>query len=120
MSKFVGSAKIKVNGQLVKTVPDSVTVIFGGPTRQSQMADDTYNYSETTTPASVEYEGLVTPKTKIKTLGQVEEGVVEIIPNNGAGPWTLTSATNINPIEVSTSTGRFKQRFEGDPIITKD
>ena len=45
MAQYLGNCRVKVNGDLCKTVPGSVVLNFGGKTRTSTMADGTYNLS---------------------------------------------------------------------------
>lgn len=108
---------IKVNGKLVKTVPDSVELTFGGPMRQSVMADNTFNFNEKPAPSKLTFKMLVTSKTEEKVINELEGGTVEILTDIPGKEWTQTSATRMgDPVTVSSSDGQITVETEGDPI----
>ena len=93
MSKFLGNAMVKVNGKLVKTVPDSVEVEFGGFERSEMMADNTFNYQEKPIASKVTFKCIVTSKTDVKVINELAEGTVEVITDIPGKTWTQTAAT---------------------------
>jgi len=118
MAKFLGNVKIKIDGQLVKTVPDSVEVDFGGYARADQMADDTFNYNAKPIASMLEFEGLVTTDTSISALNDLEQGTVEVITDLPGITYKMTNATRMgDAIKVSSSSGRFRMQVKGDPIV---
>lgn len=117
MAKFLGNVTIKVDGVSVKTVPDSVEVEFGGMTRKSQMADNTFNYSETPAPSKVTFKILHTQKTGIKALNELADGLIEICTDLGGKIYKQTSATRMGaPIKTESGSGQITVETEGDPI----
>lgn len=117
MSKFLGNAMVKINGKLVKTVPDSVELNFGGFMRESVMADNTFNFHEKPAPAKLTFKALVTSKTEEKVINELESGTIEVLTDIPGKSWTLTSATRMgDPVSVSSGDGQFTVEIEGDPI----
>lgn len=117
MAKFLGNVKVKVNGQLVKTVGDSVELGMGGYARESNMADDTFNFNEKPASSKLSFSILHTNKTDVKALNELESGTVEVITDIGKS-YTQTSATRMgDPITSSSSDGTIKVEIEGDPIV---
>lgn len=118
MAKFLGNVKVKIDGELVKTVSDSVELDFGGFERADQMADDTFNYSEKPIASMLEFEGLVTTETSISKLNGLTAGTVEIITDLAGVTYKMTNATRMGEaVKVSSSTGRFRMQIKGDPIV---
>jgi Phage tail tube protein len=118
MSKFLGNAMIKINGKLVKTVPDSVELNFGGPMRQSVMADNTFNFNEKPAPSKLTFKVLVTSKTDVKVINELESGTVEILTDIPGKEWTQTGATRMgDPVSLSSGDGQMTIETEGDPIV---
>lgn len=119
MSQFLGTAKVKVNGQYVKTVPDTVVLVFGGKTVTGQMADDTFNSSQKPAASNLKFSLLLTAKTPLKMLNELQDGQVEI--ETDIGPtYLMTSATRMgDPISVSSAEGQVTVEFGGDPIPLK-
>lgn len=117
MSKYVGTAMVKINGQLVKTVPKSVELNFGGATRTTTMADNTMNFSEEPTPSKLTFKALVTSQTDEKMINDLVNGTVEIIADVGKS-WTMTSALRSgDPVSMSSNDGQLSVEISGDPIV---
>ena len=119
MAQYLGNCRVKVNGDLCKTVPGSVVLNFGGKTRTSTMADGTYNFAEKDAPATLEAKFLHTDKTQIKKLNALAGGTVEIETDFGT-VYAITSATRSGePLSSNDSDGQITFRCEGDPIKVK-
>jgi hypothetical protein len=117
MSKYLGNAMVKVNGKLVKTVPDSVELEFGGFERASMMADNTFNFHEKPMPSKLTFKALITSKTEEKVINELEGGTVEVITDIPGKSWTQTSATRMGPpVKVTSGDGQMTIETEGDPI----
>lgn len=119
MATYLGSAKVKVNGQLVKTLPDSVEVDFGGDQVTDQMADDQYNSSSKPMNSIVTFKILLTPKTPLKLINGLKEGQVEVICDIGV-TYLQTRATRSGaPIKATSADGTVTVQTSGDPIDPK-
>jgi hypothetical protein len=113
MAKFTGSGKVKVNGQLCKTVPDSIEVMVGGKQRNAQMADDTFNWSEKPVAATVKCKFLLTDKFPMKTVNDLNEGLLEVELDIGKS-FDLTEACRLgDPLGFTTSDGQVSAEFGG-------
>jgi hypothetical protein len=109
---------IKINGKLVKTVPDSVELNFGGPVRQSVMADNTFNFNEKPAPSKLTFKVLVTSKTDVKVINELENATVEILTDIPGKQWTQTGSTRMgDPVSLSSGDGQMTIETEGDPIV---
>jgi hypothetical protein len=118
MSKFLGNAMVKINGKLVKTVPDSVELDFGGFQRESVMADNTFNFHEKPAPSKLSFKILVTSKTDVKVINELEAGTIEILTDIPGKEWTQTGATRMgDPIKIMSGDGQATVETEGDPIV---
>jgi len=118
MSKFLGNAMVKVNGKLVKTVPESVELEFGGFERASMMADNTFNFHEKPIPSKLSFKIIVTSKTDVKTINELDGGTVEVITDVPGKTWTQTAATRMGPpVKISSGDGQMTVETEGDPIV---
>jgi len=118
MSKFLGNAMVKINGKLIKTVPDSVEIEFGGFERSEMMADNTFNYNEKPVASKVSLKCIVTSKTDVKVINELAEGTVEVITDIPGKTWTQTAATRMgSPVSITSSDGQLKVEFMGDPIV---
>lgn len=116
MAKFLGTAKIKINGGLVKTVPGSVELEYGGKTRESVMADGQFNFNEKDVPTKLSFKMLHTSKTQMKKVNELADGMVEVETDIGK-TYTITSAARMgDPIKTKDSDGQVDVSIEGDPI----
>lgn len=113
MAKQVGSAKVKVNGMLLGTVPNTVEVMEGGAQREPVIADGIFHYKETPVPGSVKAEFLLTDKFPFKTVNELTDGLVEVEYDNGTRLELTGAMRNGDPISSSTSDGRVKAEFSG-------
>lgn len=117
--KVLGTCIVKVDGQLFKTVPDSVELMFGGFSRTAEVADNTVNHRDgPLVPSKMTCEFLHTEKTDIKKLNDLVGGLVEVVTDIGGGiTYTIPNATRTgDPISMSSSNGRIKFQVEGDPV----
>lgn len=117
MSKFVGSGKVKINGQLCKTVPDSIELMFGGHERTAESADDTVCTKDgPLVPSMLNCEFLHTKALDIKMLNDLEGATIEIEFNNGI-TYVMPNASRTGPpIKTSSANGRVPFQAQGDEV----
>jgi hypothetical protein len=116
MAKHVGSAKIKLNGMLLGTVPNTVEVMEGGKQRTAQIADGIFHTNETDVPGSIKAEFLHTAAFSFKTVNELTDGLIEVEYDIGTR-LEMTGATRIgDPISSTTSDGRVKAEFSGTVV----
>lgn len=118
--KIMGNVLLKIDGQLVKTIPGSVEIEFGGFEREEVMADGQFHYRETPIASRVTAKLAVTEKTDIRKINNLAEGMVEVVTDIGGGlTWTQSSATRMGePVKASSSDGQMDFMSAGDPIET--
>lgn len=115
--KVAGNYKVKINGQLFKTVPDSVTLGFGGHEVFAEAADDTICYREgPLMPSSLECEFLHTAATDIAFLNNLKDALIEIETNLGL-TYSMPNARRTGPpIRTASSNGRISFQASGDEV----
>jgi hypothetical protein len=116
MSKVLGNALIKVDGDLCKTIGDSVEFDPGGYEREEVMADNQFHYKEKPRGSRLSCKFAGSEKTKLKNLTDLADGQIEIIMDTGVS-YTMTNATRMGePPKVSSGDGTIAFEAMGDPI----
>lgn len=115
--KVLGSCYLKIDGQLYKTVPDSVEITFGGREVTAMPADETIVFQEgPLVPSMIAAEFLLTEKFDVKKINELSGATIEVITNIGVSYVMPKASRTGAPISAASGTGRVRAQFQGDPI----
>ncbi len=117
--KIMGNVFVKLDGQLMKCVPDSVTLNFGGYPRESKSADGSILFQDKPVMASkLVCKFYVTKATSVDKINNIENGMAEVITDIGGGiTYAIVGATRTgDPVEINSGDGTASFQCEGEPI----
>lgn len=116
MSKVLGNGFVKIDGDLCKTIGDSIEFDPGGFEREEVMADNQFHYKEKPRGSRLSVKFAGSEKSKLKKMNDLAGGQIEIILDTGVS-YTMTNATRMGePPKVSSGDGTISFEAMGDPI----